>query len=163
MDTFNDQEFMQATIDEVFADVSTPIDAKDYDNAYIKAGSVKFYNGKSTDKQTGKERPWRRVSLYWMIDDQEQREKTNIDNPGAGQSFFLDLKVDEEGKVVGLESGPNRNTELGALRKALGQEAAPWNFSMLDGAGPARIRVVHVTNEDNPEKKRAEVRAVSKQ
>jgi hypothetical protein len=151
--SFDEQEFLNATINEVFDDVSTPIDAKDYDNAYIKPDSVKFYNGTSD-----KGKPWRRVSMYFTIDDQEQREKTNIENPGAGYGFFLDLT--ESG---GLATGRNRNTDLGALRAALGQESAPWNFSMLDGAGPVRIRVVHETNEDNPNKKRAVVRAVSKQ
>jgi len=151
---YDDQEFMRATINEVFADVSTPIDAKDYDNAYIKVGSVKFYNGVSD-----KGRVWKRVSMYFVIDDQEQREKTNIENPGAGYGFFLDLT--EDGKS--LETGPNRNTDLGALRKALKQEAAPWSFEQLDGAGPVRIRVAHEVNDQNPEKKRAVVRSVTKQ
>lgn len=153
-DQFDEQQFMQNTINEVFDDTSTPIDAKDYDNAYIKPGSVKFYNGVSD-----KGRAWRRVSMYFTIDDQEQREKTNIENPGAGYGFFLDLT--DDGK--GLATGPNRNTDLGALRKALGQEAAPWNFGMLDGAGPVRIRVGHETDDRNPEKRRAVVRSVSKQ
>lgn len=152
-DQFDDQQFMQATIDEVFDDVSTPIDAKDYDNAYIKPGSLKFFNGVSD-----KGRKWRRVSVYFTIDDAEQREKTNVESPGAGYGFFLDMTP--EG---GLETGPNRNTDLGALRKALGQDVAPWSFSMLEGAGPVRIRVAHETDANNPEKKRAVVRAVSKQ
>lgn len=154
---FNPDEFMQATIDEVFDDHSTPVDAKEYDNAYIKPESVKFYAGESTDKKTGEARPWRRVSMYFQFEDAEQTEKTGIATPGVSYSFFLDLAAD--GKS--LASGPNRNVALGALRKALGQESAPWSFQMLEGAGPVRIKVAHEEGRDgNP---RAVVVAVTKQ
>lgn len=153
--SFDPQEFMQTTVNEVFADRRTPIDAKDYDNAYIKQGSVEFRGGIS--EKNGK--PWRRVQMYFIIDDAEQREKTGSDTAGAGYDFFLD--VGEDGKT--LLSGPNRNTDLGNLRKALGQDSAPWNFGMLDGAGPVRVRVKHVANKDDATKVRAEVAVVSKQ
>lgn len=152
--TFDPQEFMAQTVNETFADRRTPIDAKDYDNAYIKVGSVEFRGG--VGEKSGK--AWRRVEMYFQIDDAEQKEKTGLDNPGASYGFFLD--VAEDGKT--LLTGPNRNVDLGALRKALGQEAAPWSFSMLDGAGPVRIRVKHVANNDDSTKVRAEVFAVAK-
>ena len=155
-DTFDPQEFMQETINEVFDDHSTPIDAKEYDNAYIKPESVKFYNGVSEDKN-GNMKPWRRLSMYFQISDPEQAEKTGIETPGAGYSFFLDLAPD--GKS--LATGPNRNVKLGALRKALGQEGAPWNFQMLEGAGPIRIKVAH--EETRSGDQHATVVAVTKQ
>jgi hypothetical protein len=143
---------MQQTIDEVFDDQPTLIDANEYDNAYIKPGSLKFYDGTRDDGS-----PWRMISFYWTIDNPEQKEKTGLESPGAGQSFFLDLAAD--GKS--LTSGPNRNVKLGAVRKALGQEGAPWNFAMLEGAGPARVKVIHSNDKNgNP---RAEVVAVTKQ
>jgi len=153
--TFDPQEFAQTAVNEVFETRRTPIDAKDYDNAYIKVGSVEFRGG--VGKDSGK--VWRKVSMYFQIDDAEQREKTGLDEPGASYEFFLDVAAD--GKT--LLSGPNRNTDLGNLRDALGQNSAPWSFSQLDGAGPVRIRVGHDTNKDDATKVRAVVRAVSKQ
>lgn len=66
------------------------------------------------------------------------------------ETYWLDF--DDNGK---LAVGPDKNTRLGSLRKALGQNVAgqPWSPSMLRNMGPLRIAIKTTTDKNDPEKK----------
>jgi hypothetical protein len=62
-----------------------------------------------------------------------------------------------------LDTGVNRNVELGQVRDAVGQNnPGPWNVGELRGAGPCRIKVEHRTGKrkDGSPFKTAEVTRV---
>lgn len=63
----------------------------------------------------------------------------------------------------GLETGEGKNIDLGRLREALGQNSTPnWSFTMLAGAGPVKIQTGVRADRNDPSRKFAEVKRVSK-
>jgi hypothetical protein len=51
------------------------------------------------------------------------------------------LDIDDAGRIA---TGPNRNVELGRVRKAVGQEAVQgWTLPQLRNAGPCMVKVEH--------------------
>jgi hypothetical protein len=71
------------------------------------------------------------------------------------------LDLDDAGKIA---TGPNRNIELGRVRKAVGQETTQgWGLPMLRNAGPCMVKVEHrsgVRKQDGSRWERAEVTRV---
>lgn len=79
------------------------------------------------------------------VDDEALAERLGLNRLQVTQGFFLDL--DKKGN---LEFGPNKNIRLGKLRDALGQNSdKAWNFGMLDGAGPLKIKVIKKPDKDD--------------
>lgn len=71
--------------------------------------------------------------------------------------YFRDLWLDFKPGTSELDTGPNKNVDLGAIRKALGLETGAV-FAPLRGAGPLLGRVRHRSiDENDPERKIAEV------
>lgn len=66
------------------------------------------------------------------------------------ETYWLDF--DDNGK---LAVGPDKNTRLGQLRSALGQNVAgsPWAPAMLRNMGPLRIAIKTKTDSKDPDKK----------
>lgn len=63
----------------------------------------------------------------------------------------------------GLETGDGKNVDLGRLREALGQNTKPnWSFADLPGAGPVKVLVAHRADRNDPTRKFAEIKRVSK-
>lgn len=57
-----------------------------------------------------------------------------------------------------LDTSPDRNVQLGRLRKAVGQEAAvPWGISRLKGAGPLIVKISHEQDRQDASRKYARV------
>ena len=59
-----------------------------------------------------------------------------------------------------IDTGKNKNIELGRLRAAAGQnDGQPWSVGHLRGAGPMMVKVVHVDFErkDKTKGKRVEI------
>lgn len=58
-----------------------------------------------------------------------------------------------------LDTGVNKNVKLGQLREALNQNAPPWSFSLLRGAGPLMVKVGHrnIAKKGEPARYMAEV------
>ena len=83
---------------------------------------------KSFDIRTPKESVI--MDIQWIVDSEEARNATNMDEPTVRQSIFLDL--DESGF---LDTREGKNIQLGRLRKALNQnnEGQAWSPSMIVG------------------------------
>lgn len=100
------------------------------------------------------------LELVWQPDDPEQRQKLGIDRlPTVRQSIFLDLTADGRG----LDMGPLKNGDLNRLRDVFGMNAngVQWKFSDFVGK-PAKIKVVHGANAQDPENPYVNVSAVTK-
>lgn len=117
---------------------------------YIKPGSTKILEGTS-DK--GK---WRKYTAVAVVDDANVRAATNLEEPSARIQFFLD--VNESGSLV---IGTNRNTTLGALLKATGNQKQGWTYGEIEGVGFTG-RVKHIADRRNSEKMYPEVVAFAK-
>ncbi len=92
------------------------------------------------------------MDVWWLLHDEVLAERLGRDRLVCRQSVFLDI----ENGVIAL--GPNKNVQLGRLRKALGQNEGgrPWSPRMLEGAGPALVHVEQDPNGEYPsEVKRA--------
>ena len=99
------------------------------------------------------------LDVVWQPDDEEQRQKLGLDKmPTVRQSLFLDLTPNGA-----LDMGQLKNGDLNRLREAIGlnQEGVQWKFQDFIGR-PARIKVVHKPNKDDPENPYQNVTAVSK-
>lgn len=88
--------------------------------------------------------------LSWVVDDESARLATGMDEPTVPQKIWLDL--DENGN---LESGANKNIQLGRVRAAVGQNKAgkAWSPRSLEGAGAlvhVGSRTVNEDKEGNP-------------
>lgn len=75
--------------------------------------------------------------------------------PTVSMQCILDLK---DG---GLDTGPDKNVQLGRLRQALGQNSPGWSFPQLGNSGPVMIRVKHRKDERDPTRVYAEVVSVA--
>ena len=124
MSDFNPASFMteEQTIEN--ATEFTPIPPNDYEAVIKDVKPDVTPNGKPV------------LAVSWLIDSQEVRDFTGMDEPTCRQTIWLDL--DEAGKLAG---GMNKNVGLGKLRAALNQNTgAPWSPSMLVGQ-PALVHV----------------------
>lgn len=132
MSTFDPEAFLSTTTEEANETQFQPIPEGEY-NAVIMKLDARTPKGNSI------------LDVTWEIDDEGVRASTGMDSPRVRQSIFLD--INEQG---GLESGPNKNVQLGKLREALGQNnpGRPWAPSMMEGQ-VARISVKHRIVEDN--------------
>jgi len=105
------------------------------------------------------EQGWLILDVIWQPDDEEQRQKLNVDKlPTVRQSIFLDLTPSGS-----LDMGDLKNGDLNRLREAIGlnEDGKSWKFPDFIGR-PARIKVVHKPNKDDPENPFQNVTAVSK-
>ena len=86
------------------------------------------------------------LDLYHVLDAPELAENMGMDRISVKQSLFLD--IDASGS---LAFGVGKNVKLGKLREALGQNDAgqTWNFNMLSGAGPLRVKVSSKPDKDD--------------
>jgi hypothetical protein len=99
------------------------------------------------------------LEVVWQPDDPEQRQKLGIDRlPTVRQSIFLDVTPNN-----GLDMGPLKNGDLNRLREVFGMNApgVQWSFPQFIGK-PARIKVTHGANKEDPDNPYVNVSAVSK-
>lgn len=89
------------------------------------------------------------LDVPWIIDDAAVAEITHRKENRVRQGIFLDVILDTQGRIVGLDLAKGANVPLGRLRQALGQNkpGAPWSFGMLSG-GSAVVEVTHSVDGD---------------
>lgn len=88
------------------------------------------------------------LDVVWQPDDPEQAQRLGIEKlPTVRQSIFLDLTANG-----GLDLGPLKNGDLNRLREAIGlnQDGQKWKWQDFIGR-PAKIKVTHKPNPDEPE------------
>lgn len=77
------------------------------------------------------------LDLMWKVD---APEKPEAHERQVKQTLWLDIGPN------GLETGKNKNIDLGRVREALGMNSGPANLRQLEG-GVARINVKHRIGE----------------
>ena len=96
-----------------------------------------------------------KLTLPFVIQDESVKAEMQRDKVVVTKQLILD--VDDNGA---LDTGKNKNVELGRIRAAAGQnDGQPWTITRLRGAGPLMVKVVHVEFErkDKTKGKRAEI------
>jgi hypothetical protein len=84
--------------------------------------------------------------LAFVIQDEEVKAATNLEEPMVFASVFLDLTP--SGALETRESNPNANVQLGRLKHALGlREGKPWSLRSFEGLGC----YLKVTQDPDPE------------
>ena len=132
---FDASNFLQQTVEEPLADEPTLIPPGEYEAVIDKVGARA-----PRDNDSGVN-----VSLSWEITDDALR--TSLGRPKVIVPQFMFVELDEHGRIA---TGGDKNWRLGQVKAAVGQNSSgPWQINMLQGAGPAVIRVVHNTYQGN--------------
>lgn len=100
---------------------------------------------------------WPKLAIPFVLVDEALKATLGRTNVRVTSDFRLD--VDSANR---FETGNGKNVDLGRLRAALGQNipGQAWTFSMLPGAGPVRVEVVHQPNKTDPDNPYVRVRRV---
>ena len=140
MANFDPDAFMQQTFEEEMSTTPMLIPPGDYEAVIERVGQPR----RVKDRATGEEREDAlQLALTWELLDEQL--KSDLDRTKVTVNQYLFIELDEHGR---LASG-DKNWRLGQVREAVGQLKTPWNPSMLEGAGPAIVRVGHNTYEGN--------------
>lgn len=130
---FNPDDFMHTQVEEVTETSFSPIPEGEYP-AVIK----------EVKADTVGENALPVLNITWTVDDEEARQFTGMDEPSVRQTLWLD--IDANGM---LETGKNKNIQLGRLRDALNQNTgAPWSPSMMEGQ-VARVHITHTAGKND--------------
>lgn len=148
MSVFNPEQFLQQTVTEAFETRMTPVPEGEYLASIDKLGMRTLPN-------TGQPI----LDITWTILDDAVKAALGLSKITVRQSVFLDL--DANGK---LDNGANKNIRLGQIREAMGQNTPgqPWGPMMLNGAGPAKVKVVQRPNEKDPANPFSDIGMVAK-
>jgi hypothetical protein len=85
------------------------------------------------------------VSVNWEIMDEALRSKLNRVKIIVTQ--YIPVELDENGRIA---KGGDKNWRLWQVKDALGQKTIdPWNPKLLEGAGPAIVRIKHNSYQGN--------------
>lgn len=141
--------------DDVPSDQFIPTPAMDSASMFVKPGSTKIITGES-DKGV-----WGMYTSRVVVDEPSAREVTNLEQPTASIRFFLELAEGSTKEKLILAKGPNRNTTLGRLLKATGNDKQGWSYAAIENV-PFKGKVVHKADNRNPERMNAEVVAFAR-
>lgn len=151
--SFNPDAFSQSTFEGKKGDTRRiRLDAKEY------AAQIVGPWGEKSKLRV--EQGYLIADIVWQPDDEEQRQRLGLDKlPTVRQSIFLDVAPGGQG----LDMSPLKNGDLNRLREAIGlnEDGKPWKFPDFVGR-PARIKLVHKPNKDDPENPFQNVTAVTK-
>ena len=149
---FDPNQFLQQTVTEANSIVREPCPEGEF-LASVKKSTIGTWESKDKTKSGLK------LDLQWSIDDQDVKAKLDKQEVLVRQTVMLDIT--DSGA---LDMGKGKNIGLGRLREALSQNTPgqPWSFSMLDGAGPAKVIVTHRPSEADPSIVYDEIRGVTK-
>ena len=134
MANFDPNAFMEQTVNEEMTTEPALIPQGEYEAVIDKVGQPTPI--KDRDDAV-------RLSIAWELLDEELRQELGRTKVICFQNLFIE--IDENGRIA----PGDRNWRLGQVREAVGQLKTPWNFNMLQGAGPAIVRVGHNTYEGN--------------
>lgn len=145
--TFNADTFMNTAVEGAMDTKVVPIPEDEYE-ATIENFSVRQFEGKRIDENTGQNQILTSLDIIWLINNPQVAADLGRDRLTVRGSMFLDMTP--EGT---LDMGKGKNVSLGRLREALGQNdpGRPWAPGMLKGAGPLLIRVTQRPNPNDPE------------
>ncbi len=138
MSVFDPDAFAQTSVDGAMDDHLTPCPHGDRKGQVDKFVTRQFVSDKDGNTYTV-------MDVWWHILDEDSKKVTGMEKPMCKQSIFIDLT--DEGSI---DNGKAKNTQLGALRTAVGQNSKgkKWHPNMLNGA----IALCHV----EPDKKEPE-------
>lgn len=143
---FNPEDFMNATVDQPLDDQRTLVPEGEYKMFIDDFTTDAFETFKFEYKKgpnAGEEGSFNKFNCPIVVDDPTVQAKLKQDKVRVYHTCNLDFG--EDGK---LESGPNKNIDLGKLRTAVNQNAAgPWSINQLKGAGPFMGKVQHRTGK----------------
>ena len=97
--------------------------------------------------------------VTWVIVDDRVKQALNMERPTCRQGIFLEF--DAAGALL---RGDNKNPQLGRLLEVadLNDPAKPLRLGMLNGFGPAMVKITHKPNKDDPDNPYANVTRVAK-
>lgn len=148
------QQFISQAQDDVPSDQAVRVPEDEY-SMFVKPGTLKIITG------TGEKGVWAMFTAAAVVDSQKAREATNLENPTARVRFFLDVtEASTEDNII-LAKGANRNTTLGKLLKATGNDRPGWTYGAIEGVS-FKGRVKHVADRKNAERVDAEVVAYAR-
>ena len=127
LSTFDPALFLDQQVDTQFESNYTLLPVDDYKAMIEKVEARRTNEGQII------------LDIFWaLLDVDELKAKLGLESAIVKQGIFLDY---ENGV---LADGPNKNINLGQVRKALKQDkkGQPWSFRKLVGAGPATIHVI---------------------
>lgn len=142
--TFDVDSFMQTNVDAPMATALQGVPEGEY-VAMIGDFDSRAFKTVKTEK-TG-DRPV--LEIPFLIQDEALKAKLGREQVTHRETFWLDFIPG----TATLDTGPDKNVRLGALREALNQNVAPWNPSMLRNMGPVRIVIKTTSDKKDPEKK----------
>lgn len=135
MANFDSAAFMQQTVDEEMATEPILVTPGEYEAVVDKLAARA-----PKDNDSGVN-----LQISWEILDDEL--KAQLGRPKIIVPQFMFVELDESGRIA---TGSDKNWRLGQVREAVGQSGTvPWHPNMLQGAGPAKVRVVHNTYNNN--------------
>lgn len=143
------QTFISNAQQEVPSADSIKVPEAEY-SMFIKPGSTKIITG------TGDKGLWAMYTANAEVDDVRAREVTNLEHPSARVRFFLDLAEGSTEEKPILATGANRNTTLGKLLKATGNDRQGWTYGGIEGV-TFKGRVKHVADRRDANRVDAEV------
>ena len=149
--TFDPQSFLSQETTEQMDTQFALIPAGEY------PAMVKGIDARQTQSTKDPSEMWTILDVTYAIDDQGVREETGLPEPTIRQSIFLDIGGD--GK---LETGKNKNVNLGRLREALGlnQPGVAFDFNQLVGQA-CIVAVKHNPDKNDPDTVYANVSKVA--
>lgn len=153
--TFDASAFLNQTVEGPMAtNIAPPPEGEYLARVGAEEDDVKVeaFPGKKDPSKT-----FYRVTLVWDIIDEALKAKLERDTIRVRDQFFLD--VDSTTGVI--KTGPDDNVALGQRREALNMnDGTAFALGSLRGKGPAIIRIKHRADENDPQRKYAEIARV---
>lgn len=113
-----------------------------------------------TSNKDGKQ--WATADFLFVIDDEEAKKATGLDEPQARFSCFLDFKPGTT-QLLTEKDNPASNVKLGRLKDACGiKPGRPWSLRHFDGL-TCWVRIKQRTDPDDIETVYSDVVSVSKE
>jgi hypothetical protein len=142
--TFDADAFMSTNVDAPMATALAGVPEGEY------VAMVGDFDSSAFKTITTKNGPRPVLEIPFMIQDDTLRAKLGREQVVHRETYWLDFVPG----TATLDTGPDKNTRLGSLRAALGQNRpGPWNPSMLKNMGPLKIVIKTTSDKNDPEKK----------
>lgn len=153
MSAFDKDTFLAAQTTGSMETKFTPVPKGEYKDNYIDDITVDSW--KDDD---GVDQPI--VIFHVAVTDANVKQLLGMDKPIIQDRVFVDREKDGT-----LALGKNKNVKIGQYRDAAGQNdpKKPWNFMMLKGAGPVKVKVGERFNKVTGEGPFAQIDRVVKQ
>lgn len=147
---FDADAFMNATVDDPMATALQGVPEGEYTAMVGDFDSKAFRTVTITNRTTGLQQDRPVLDIPFIIQDAALAAKLGREQVTHRETYWLD--IDAAGR---LDTGPDKNVKLGALRAALDQNKnnTPWAPSMLRNMGPLRIKITSTTDKNDPDKK----------